>query len=378
MKIIYISNSVIPSRYANSIHVMKMCQALADNGHDVTLLAPDIKHHYEEGVDDVFDYYGVKKNFAIKKLPSPKIRGTSWIYTFFIWLFLRINKDADLVYGRFLHGCFVASKMNMPVIFESHGRDFELRGYHRKLFTGLIKSKCLKLLVVISQALKEIYIKASVIDEKKIVVAHDGADEVLDFSSKTQLMGEPESLKVGYVGHLYQGRGVDLIFDCAEKLPEISFHLVGGTVEDINFWKRYLDNKSIGNVFLYGFVNPAQAVAYRNSFDILLAPYAKQVRLSGNTGDTSSFMSPLKIFEYMSHGKAIIASDLPVLREVLAENNSLLIEPENIDAWVEAIESLRDKALSEEKGKKALEDFKQYTWFRRAEKLLKVFSTRAL
>ena len=30
--------------------------------------------------------------------------------------------------------------------------------------------------------------------------------------------------------------------------------------------------------------------------------------------DTSKFMSPLKIFEYMSHKKPIIASDLSVIR----------------------------------------------------------------
>mgnify|MGYP001195289087 FL=1 len=48
MKILYISNSIIPSRTANSIHVMKMCQAFADNGHEVILLAPDKKKKYEK------------------------------------------------------------------------------------------------------------------------------------------------------------------------------------------------------------------------------------------------------------------------------------------------------------------------------------------
>ena len=47
MRILYISKSVIPSRTANSIHVMKMCQALADNGHEVILLAPNLKNQYE-------------------------------------------------------------------------------------------------------------------------------------------------------------------------------------------------------------------------------------------------------------------------------------------------------------------------------------------
>ena len=60
MKIIYIAKSIIPSRTANSIHVMKMCQAFSDNGHEVVLLAPDMKSEYEKNVNDIYKFYGVK------------------------------------------------------------------------------------------------------------------------------------------------------------------------------------------------------------------------------------------------------------------------------------------------------------------------------
>ena len=63
MKILYISNSIIPSRAANSIHVMKMSQAFANIGHEVILLAPDRRKKYEKNVHDIYDYYGVKKKF---------------------------------------------------------------------------------------------------------------------------------------------------------------------------------------------------------------------------------------------------------------------------------------------------------------------------
>jgi hypothetical protein len=43
MKLAYLSNAKIPSREANSIHVMKMCQALGQLGHEVTLLTPDVR-----------------------------------------------------------------------------------------------------------------------------------------------------------------------------------------------------------------------------------------------------------------------------------------------------------------------------------------------
>ena len=85
MKIIYISKSIIPSRAANSIHVMKMCQAFADNGHKVVLLAPHLKNYYERNINDVYEYYGVKKNFEIKKLFHPNIRIGAFLYTLAIF-----------------------------------------------------------------------------------------------------------------------------------------------------------------------------------------------------------------------------------------------------------------------------------------------------
>ena len=54
MKLAYLSAAKIPSREANSIHVMKMCQAFGRLGHDVTLLAPDVVDGLEPGVFDVF------------------------------------------------------------------------------------------------------------------------------------------------------------------------------------------------------------------------------------------------------------------------------------------------------------------------------------
>ncbi len=54
MKIVYVSRSIIPSRTANSINVMKMCNAFASLGHEVVLFAPWTKKLEEKGVKDIF------------------------------------------------------------------------------------------------------------------------------------------------------------------------------------------------------------------------------------------------------------------------------------------------------------------------------------
>lgn len=78
----------------------------------------------------------------------------------------------------------------------------------------------------------------------------------------------------------------------------------------------------------------------------------------------------------MAHGKAIIASDLPVLKEVLSSENAVFCEPDDFSAWAQAINKYKDKELRKSKGTKALYDFKAYTWKKRAELLIKVLSNK--
>ena len=73
-------------------------------------------------------------------------------------------------------------------------------------------------------------------------------------------------------------------------------------------------------------------------------------------------MSPIKIFEYMSYKKAIIASDMPVLREILNERNSILVDPSKIKDWIGAIEKLKSYQQRDKISNQAIIDFKEYTW----------------
>ncbi len=369
MKILYISNSKIPSRTANSIHVMKMCQAFSSNGHDVVLLAPDIKKNNEKNIENIYDFYGVKKNFIIKKLWYPNYIGGAFFYSLAIFIYLIINNKFDLIYGRFLYGCYAAVLLKKKVIFEEHGSMTNAKRHVLIIFKQLIKNKYFDKLVVISSALKKIYLEKNYLEENKIKVAHDGADEVSDLKSKISLQGDKKGLKVGYVGHLYKGRGIEVIIECAKKINDMTFHIVGGNDKDIKYWRNYLKNLNLNNIYLYGFVSPKETIKYRNSFDIVLAPYAKKVSVMKVRGerqlDTSQFMSPIKIFEYMSHKKSIVASDLPVIREVLNEKNSILVKYDDIDSWVSAIKKFQDFNLRETISNQAFNDFKNYSWKKR-------------
>lgn len=372
MQILYISSSRVPSRAANSIHVMKICSAMANNGHEVHLMTARAKKDTEKGVVDVFDFYGVKKNFNLYRLYWMNIPMFSIIYSLNILLiFLNLtlkNRQRPLCFSRYLHGLYLLSFFGPPLRLEMH-LTLSDRKFERVIFKKLIKKSNFKKLVVISEKLAEIYINEFPELSNKIVVAHDAAD-IVDLNEKIQLHGNGK-LNLGYVGHLYKGRGVRLMIDLVKNKSDIDLHLIGGTENDIEFWKN--ESAQFKNVHFYGFKSPKETVLYRNSCDILLAPYEKKLSIAGGDLDTSRWMSPLKIFEYMSAKKPIICSDLPVLREVLVDKqNAILCEPESLDSWSTAVENIRrDSDLSAKIADNAYNDFRnKYTWTQRAKLIL--------
>jgi hypothetical protein len=97
VKIAYLSDSTIPSRTANSVHVMKMCQAFAKNGHEVVLFA----RRSEEQVGDEYSYYGVDPCFDIEKQTWPSIWIVGhWLYTQQVKRHILRKPLPDIFYGR--------------------------------------------------------------------------------------------------------------------------------------------------------------------------------------------------------------------------------------------------------------------------------------
>jgi glycosyltransferase involved in cell wall biosynthesis len=187
--------------------------------------------------------------------------------------------------------------------------------------------------------------------------------------------GEPAPLagrapRLGYVGHLYAGRGVELLLRLAERRPDCELHVVGGSEADLERRRGALRPP---NLIFHGFVPPARLAELYAGFDLLLMPYQERVTVAGGRSDTGRWMSPLKMFEYMAAGRPIVSSDLPVLREVLThERNALLASPSDLDAWDAAVgRLLADPGLARRLGETARTDFLgHHTWDARAAAVL--------
>ena len=373
MKIVYIASSIIPSRTANSIHVMKMCQAFAKNGHDVTLIVPDRRREGVSGVSDIFSYYGVESCFTIERLPWVRVRGRGYVYGYLGGKRAR-KLSPDLVYGRNTAGCFASALRGIRTIYEVHQPVGDLGGLDEMLFRYMSRRKSLTRIVSITEALADHYREQYGCTNIDIVVAPDGADPILPGTTPVDIGDAGNGLNVGYVGHLYKGKGAELVLQLARRLPEFRFHVVGGTATDITKTHDVILEDIPENMVFHGFLPPSEVDRYRLAFDVLLAPYQRIVHVSGGERTSiAKWMSPLKIFEYMAAGKPIVCSDLPVIREVLQDGyNALLCDPDDVESWVTSLESLRNNSsLANRISSSALEDFtEKYTWQRRATRVV--------
>jgi glycosyltransferase involved in cell wall biosynthesis len=113
---------------------------------------------------------------------------------------------------------------------------------------------------------------------------------------------------------------------------------------------------------------------YQAAGDILLMPYERRVAVSGG-GNTADICSPMKMFEYMASGRAILSSDLPVLHEVLDETRAIFCAPEDPAAWVAAFGRLaQDAALRARLSAAARAAVAPYAWQTRAQLSLAGFA----
>ena len=386
MRIAYLAKTRIPDITANSMQSVQVCAALAGLGHAVTFIVIDDSDAGNEPTwEQLSDFYDVQKRFKVERIAIPNARDSRLLY---LWASLvsipRIRKKLikggyDLAFSRDVLSAWIASYCRLNTVFEAHALIWAGR-LQRLLFGRLVRSKYFLKLVSITQSLAEVYIRRYPELQDRVIIAPDGAETrsqgVIE-NAESPLKGLPTKLKVGYVGHLYKGKGLEVVEAIAGSLPDVEFHIVGGRPEDVSFWEHRIKED---NVFFYGFVPREKLSHYYAALDVCILPNQETVWAAGaatvkNRLDIGSFTSPLKMFEYMAYGKAIVASDLPVLREVLHDGIAVLVDASRAEEWKDAIRFFANAAERDRFGLAAREEFlMHYTWDIRSKKILQSIS----
>ncbi len=340
MKIALITNSRIPSLTANSIQAMKVAQALMQLGHDLRMYAPaEVEPATHESL---LTHYGLRLSPRLELLPSIKR-----LKRFdFIFHAQRAAKKfgADLIYTWLPQSAVLGLWLGYPVVLEMHADNSgKLGAWWMRQFW---KSDGRKVMTVTTSALRNALERSTNLQFKNEAVLlapngvelekYDGLPNPVEARHQLNL---PEGVTVGFTGHIYPGRGADLLFALAKEMSRVNFLWVGGTPELVAHWRGELQRAQMTNVTMTGFVKHESIPLYQAAADILLMPYSRSIEASSGQ-DIAEVINPMKMFEYMAAGRAIVSADLPSIREVLNAGSAVLCEPGDIGSWRLEIESL--------------------------------------
>ncbi len=371
MRIACISTSEVPGIAANALQTMKACQALILLGHEVQLWAPD----YGETISDrdLRRLYGLREPVPLRRmsyLPGMKR------YDFCGRAVLAARRwGAELVYTWPLQAAALAATLGHPTVLEMHGPPTGRMG--PSLFRRFLAGRGAVRLMVTTRALRR-QLEHSY-DSQQVrdltVLAPNAVDlelyeDLPGPSEARKQLGLPDRFTAGYTGHLYPGRGMELMLSLARETPDVSFVWAGGSVDAVDEWRRTAQQQGVSNLELMGFIPNRDLPLVQAAADLLLMPYQERIEVSGG-GDSSGVASPMKAFEYLAAGRPILSSDLPVLREVLEETYAVLLPPDDLPAWREALEALRrDDSRRAALAGAARRQAERHTWRARAEQAL--------
>ena len=292
MRIVCISSARVPSDTANSIQVMKVCQAFTQLGHEIILLVPGPKPGNLIQID-LLKHYGLHTPFIIEWMPV-RNRHT------FPWSAVQRARalEADVLYAWPIQSATLGLLAGLPVLLELH--DCPSGSFGPLWLRLFIFLPGRKRLLPITDALRRVLR----LPPKQTVTSPDGVDleryiSLPDPGEARHKLGLPAATTALCSGHLYDGRGADLFLALAGKFPQISFVWVGGRPADVDEWTARAARQGLTNLTFTGFVPNEQIPLYQSSADVLLMPYQHSVATSSG-GNTADICSPMKMFEYMA------------------------------------------------------------------------------
>ncbi len=386
MKLLYISNARIPTEMAHGLQIMQNCEAFADAGVDLTLWCAQRRPQVQA---DPWQYYGIRRNFTLYRLPTLDLtRGTTasalffyvQLATFTLSVVIRaLFTQADIYYSRdplvLLALSFI--KPRRTLAYEAHR--FNEPGRGRWLQRTLLQRVGSTIAITPPLAERLQSLQTGSARQSRMMVAHDGIrrarfeNPMTQQAARTILNWPADAFIAGYVVRLQtmgMDKGVNFIIDAVKTMPEpVTLALVGGPGDLVEVYREQWRAAGLPeNRFIATGQVPSERVPlHLFAFDICLMPLPRTEHFAFNA-------SPIKLFEYMASGRALIASDLPSWADVIQHGeNALLFAPSDVEGLQQQVRRLyhdadeRQRLARHAQGRVML----HYTWEARAAAILR-------
>jgi glycosyltransferase involved in cell wall biosynthesis len=351
VKILY--SHRIQSHDGQGVHLESMVAALRAQGHTVQVVGPAA--YAEAGLG------GESRTVALVRrlLPGFAVELAELAYS--VPSYFRLARAArgfgpDVIYERYnlfyLAGALLARRLGLPLLLEvnaplahERARFGNLKLHRLARWAEAYVWRAADRVLPVTDVLAD-HVRAVGVPEARIEVVPNG----IDLHEFPEPAPEPEapkpSLVLGFVGFVRDWHGLDGVVRAIAAFqgpPQVTLKVVGegparpgleALAAELGISERVRFTGLAGRDAIPGLVA---------GFDIALQPAAV------------AYASPLKVFEYMAAGRAIVAPDQPNLREVLVhEQTALLFDPTVKGAMWAAVERLvTDAALRQRLGRAA-------------------------
>jgi glycosyltransferase involved in cell wall biosynthesis len=362
----------IQSHDGQSVHVEELIAAFRHLGHEVEVVGP--------GFYEAAGFGGESRVVALLRRLLPGAVGelAELAYNLAAWRRLRRVCRAvrpELIYERYnlyyLAGAWVARQAGVPYFLEVNAPLAEERSRYGGLrLRALARAaeryvwRSADCVLAVTEVLRQRILAAGVRPERTVVVPNG---VVLDrFPPKPLSTDAGErALVLGFVGFVRDWHGLDAVVRAMAALgaaSDVVFTVVGEGPARPELEALAGELGIAERVRFTGIVPNERVPEVVATFDVALQPRVVD------------YASPLKIFDYMAAGRAIVAPDQPNIREVLAhERTALLFNPAREGAMWEAIARLLgDAALRQRLGAAARAELERrdFTWSGNAARII--------
>lgn len=392
MRILYLADIRFPLERANGIQSMETCYALAARGHVVTMgVRPDT----QSPARDPFAFYGLPRIAGVRVetavVTGPAVARRAGYLAFALTRATGRGRQ-DVIFTRDLGLAAlllrIPAPLRAPVVYEAHGIAAETAAALPTMVSGAPPASPAKIrrlssresrvwhaadgYVTITAGLKT-ELERRFGSRPRIAVVPDGARLATeDAEQKTAAEFPAHQFTVGYAGHLYPWKGVDLVVEAIAAMDDTRGLIIGGHEKEPDLARVKALATTLGcssRVTFTGLLPPGDVAARLRQADVLALP-------NPASAIAREFTSPLKLFEYMASGRPIVASDLPSFREVLTDGrNAVLVEAGRAEALAAGILRIKDDpSFGRQLAAQALIDVRAYTWAGRATALETLFA----
>ncbi|HWH35091.1 MAG TPA: glycosyltransferase family 4 protein [Acidimicrobiales bacterium] len=361
-----------------SVHLQEVVRALCRRGHDVVLLATRLGGPPPPGLEgiEVHPLPAVGPGTGIEREQRSRAANAG------LERALDGAGPVDLVYERYSLWSWAAMawsrRQGVPGVLEVNAPLIDEQAAHRTLVDRQAAERCARAafagagaVVCVSEPVAR-WVRTRSGPGARVTVVANGVDAGRITPGPERMPGA--TFTVGFVGTLKAWHGVQTLVDATARLarddPTYRLLVVGDGPERRRLVEA-VEDRGLGSVATFtGAVEPAAVPGYLRAMDVAVAPYPP---LDG------FYFSPLKLFEYLAAGRAIVASDIGQVAEVIDDGRTgVLCRPGDPLALARALAELRaDPARRRALGRAARADAVAHrSWDRAVDRILDLAECR--